>query len=122
MRLLKGLYIVPGGPEFGMAIAMLFKLPDLHEITDAEDVVYQNAANILRACAHHDHAEDFVLDDAASAVDSIAHSARQRDIFGSDHEARRTYRRLAHFLSGGDGGMPHPDMENWIAMDCPSRS
>ena len=34
-----------------------------------------------------------------------------------DHEARHTYQRLAHFLSGGDGGMPHPDMENWIAMD-----
>ena len=119
LQLLKGFHIISGGPSFSMTVAILFNLPDLHELVDTEDVAYVTAVAILHACAHHGHghAEDVSFDDAASAVDSVAHGARRRDIFGGDHEARRAYQCLAHFVSGGDGGMPHPGMANWILMD-----
>ena len=120
LRLMKGLHIVSGGPSFRLAIAQLFHLPDLHELVDADDVAYQTAVAVLHACAHHGRVEDFQFDDAASAVatvDSNAPGARKRDIFGGDHEARRTYQCLAHFLSGGDGDLPHPAMANWVPMD-----
>ena len=73
---------------------------------------------ILDACAHHGGAED--LDDTASTSGSEAPGGdlieQRDDVFGCDDTARTIYQRLVHYLSGGDGGMPHLGMENWGPM------
>jgi hypothetical protein len=118
LRLMQGLHIVSGGAALKVACAILFQLPGLSDMVNTKDVAYQNAMDILSACAHHGAAED--LDDTSSTSGSDAPDGNlieeRDDIFGDDDTARRIYRCLVHYLSGGTGGVPHPGMANWGPM------